>query len=338
MTGPTTRLARPDEDDVVRGVLAAAFPDNPKARADVLRWQYRQCPYGEARTWVVEDEGEVIAVYTGVPVAVVVEGRPATAALGIDAAVLPAHQGRRLFTPLSRALYDDLGAQGWVYVLAYPSLASRRGIARAGWVEVARLRINVLPVDDAWVQERFRVPALASAALRGTAFRTARRGGSEVDGPPAGLDALWERTRPANGLVRDEAWFRWRYAAAPDPSAYRWFEVREQGRLAAVAVTTQKQAFGGTFTYVLEHTADSVRSARALTAALARGAQGTAGLAMLARGGSRADRLARAGGFRRLPRRLEPHPQWFGAVPTTPSSPDPAGLAWTVAWGDLDHL
>ena len=42
--------------------------------------------------------------------------------------------------------------------------------------------------------------------------------------------------------------------------------------------------------------------------------------------------------WRRLPRRLEPIPQYFGAVPNVPSAPDPSALPWTVSWGDLDHL
>lgn len=336
---PVARCAGGDDAGEVRRVLAEAFPDNPKARADVMDWQYWRNPYGPPRTWLLEEDGAVIAVYTGIPVRIAVQGRPTTAALGIDAAVAPAHQGRRLFTPLSAALYEDLGRQGWVYTMAYPSLASRNGIARAGWVEVARLRVNVLPTDDGWLAERFHLPRPAAATLRKTAFRTgAGREGSQVDGPPAGIDELWADVAAPNGIVRDRTWWDWRYAGNPDPAAYRFLEVRRAGRLVGAAVVTVKAAFGGTFGYVLEFLAQDRAAARSLAAVLVRTCDDVHGLAMITRAGSDPDRRARAAGFRRLPQRLEPHPQWFGAVPNVAGAPRPDTLDWTVAWGDLDHL
>lgn len=339
MSEPVARLAAPDEYDRVRHVLREAFPDNPKARPEVMEWQYLQNPYGPPRTWVLEEAGEIIAVYTAIPVRIHLEGRTTTAALGIDAAVLPEHQGRRLFTPLSRALYADVAEQGWTYTLAYPSLASRNGIARAGWVEAARLRVNVLPLDDDWVRTRFGVPAPAAALLRKTAFHVGRgHTGQEVSGPSPQLDQLWGRLSTSNGIVRDGTWWQWRYRDNPDPDAYRYHDVHRDGELVASAVTATRQAFGGEFVYVLEYVAVSAADARALTRTLQASAEGAHGLAMITYGGSRLDRLSRWSGFRRLPRRLEPHPQWFGGVAAGSGAPSPDTLDWSVSWGDLDHL
>lgn len=351
MSDPLLRVAGRDEDGAIRRVLADAFPDNPKSRAEMTAWQYWDNPFGRSRTWVYEDDGEVVAVYTGVPVPVMLGGRPGLAALGIDAAVATSHQGRRLFTPLSRALYEDLGRHGMTYTLAYPSTASYKGITRAGWRELSRLRVNVLALSDQWVAERFGVPAVLSAAGRKVVFRISKGPrGERCDHIPSGIDELWRdysSRSGESGVIRDSAWWAWRYGANPD-MPYHYYEARRHGGLTGAAVTRVVDAFGGRFAYVLELLAADAWAARALVSAVAAGegtaGEGTAGqrgvdgVALIALAGSVMDGLSRAAGFRRLPRRLEPHPQYFGAVPNAESSPDPATLAWAVAWGDLDHL
>ncbi len=341
MVEPVLRVAGRDEDAAIRSVLAEAFPDNPKARAEMTAWQYWDNPFGESRTWVYEDNGRVVAVYTGVPVPVLLGGHRAMAALGIDAAVAPSHQGRRLFSPLSRALYGDLGRHGMTYTLAYPSTASYKGITRAGWRELAQLRVNVLAMSDSWVAERFGVPVVASRLARSLAFQIGKgHDGQRCGGVPEGLDGLWEsRSSPAgeSGVIRDSAWWRWRYLANPD-NCYHFYQTRERGELTGAAVTKTVDSFGGRFAYVLEFLASGVDAARGLTRSITSGESEADGVAIIALAGSSMDRQALSAGFRRLPRRLEPHPQYFGAVPNSDSAPDPTGLAWSVAWGDLDHL
>lgn len=341
MSEPVLRLAGRGEDEAIRSVLGEAFPDNPKARPEMTAWQYWDNPFGESRTWVYEDEGRVVAVYTGVPVPVMLGGRRGCAALGIDAAVAPSHQGRRLFTPLSRALYDDLGRHGMTYTLAYPSTASYKGITRAGWREIAQLRVNVLPLSDEWVAKRFHVPVLASRLGRAAAFRLGRGdAGERCLDVPHGLDELWgsrSSLTGESGVIRDAAWWRWRYLANPG-RCYHYYQTRKGGDLTGAAVTRTVEAFGGRFAYLLELLASDVDASRSLVSAIAAGEPDVDGAAIIALAGSSMDRLALAGGFRRLPRRLEPHPQYFGAVPNSDSAPDPTALTWSVAWGDLDHL
>lgn len=339
---PVLRRAGRDEDEAVRAVLAQAFADNPKVRVEMTAWQYWDNPFGEPRTWVYEENGALVAVYTGIPAPIRAQGRPSLAALGIDAAVAPSHQGRRLFTPLSRALYEDLGRDGMLYTLAYPSTASHKGITRAGWIQVAQLRVNVAPLDDAWLAQRFHLPRPVAGLARRAALppRPGRGGGAQVAEVPAGIDDLWrDEVAPTvpNGIVRDGAWWRWRYAANPD-RPYRYYEVRRAGRLRGAAVTTVREAFGGRFAYVLEFLTADPSAARDLAGAIADGEQDTDGAAMITLAGSTMDRLSRRAGFRRLPRRLEPRPQYFGAVPNVEEAPDPSALSWSVAWGDLDHL
>lgn len=352
MSGPTLRRAAPDgtEDDAIRACIATAFPDNPKARADVLAWQYRDNPFGATPSWVwAEDDGTVVAHYSAYPVPVVLDGEPATACIGVDAAVAPTHQGQRLFGPLARALYDDCGTQGMPVTMCYPSNPiAVKGITSAGWLEVARLRTLVLALDDAWIGRRFHLPAprLTGGAIRTAVFgRRASPGeAEETSAPPAGLDELWAATGGAsgnapvpNGIRRDAAWWDWRYNTPMGP--YRFVELRSQ-TLSAAAVVTERADFGGRFAYLLELTALDGAAARSVVAraALMAAENGCAGLATVAVEGSPLFRLAKAAGLRVLPQRLEPKGLWFGFVDNAGGRTSLSSAPWSIAWGDLDHL
>ncbi|MGH9067773.1 MAG: hypothetical protein ACRD0J_09835, partial [Acidimicrobiales bacterium] len=162
----------------------------------------------------------------------------------------------------------------------------------------------------------------------------------EVPGPPDGLDQLWREVGAgvAYGVARHGSWWRWRYEARPG-RAYRYFQARRAGRLAGAAVTTVREAFGARFAYVLELLAANREAARTLTGALAGAAveDGAVGAALVALPGSGLHELAGEAGFRLLPAVLEPKALWFGVVPTG-ATRDPGSLAWSLAWGDLDHI
>ncbi|MGH8921993.1 MAG: GNAT family N-acetyltransferase, partial [Actinomycetes bacterium] len=315
--GPVLRTAGCDEDAAIRRVLAEAFSDNPKARAEMTRWQYWENPFGESVTWVQEDAGEVVAVYTGIPVPVVLGQRRDLAALAIDVGVAPSHQGRRLYTPLARALYEDLGRHGMTYTLAYPSTASVRGMARAGWKQISQLRVNVLPLSDDWLAKRFHAPVPVARLCRQSVFHVpGSAAGQRVREVPEGIDQLWKQHSARfseSGVIRDAAWWRWRYGGNPD-RPYRYYETGPVGAPSGAAVTRTVEAFGGRFAYVLELLATEAASTRALVRAIVEdhtgddgaGAVGTPGdgtpgdgagadgVALITLAGSAMDRMSRA--------------------------------------------
>lgn len=339
------RRAGRDEDAALRALNAAAFDHNPKARAEITAWQWWDNPFGAPLVWVWADEGVPVAQYIGYCVPGVLRGRPQTFTIGVDAAVAPTHQGRRLFTPLSEALYADAVAQD-LPLMAYPNEQSFRGIARAGWAEVARLRVHVQPIDDGWLARRFHGPRFVAAAVRRVGFRRKRSAAglvaAAVTGAPGDVDELWASVAPsvANGIVRDAAWWRWRYEGHPD-RPYAFLEVRRGtgGRLVAAVAARIRDDLGGRMLCLLELLAVDADAARAAVNAVVEGALGPAdGAALTAVAGSRLDALAADCGFRRLPPRLEPMPIRFGLVPHPGLVPDPLALQWSTSWGDLDHI
>ena len=342
MSEPVLREARPEDEDGITACLVESFPDNPKARADIRRWQYHN-PFGELCAWVYDDGGRIVGHYANYPVPCLLDGEVAVAGVAVDAAVSPDYQGRRMMKPLNQALYAASADKGMRVSLAYPSNPiAVKGIRSAGWLEVARLRTLVLAVDDGWLAQRFKVPRPIASAVRRIGFGSGRGPrGDEVDAPPDGLDALWAHTVRAadvrNGIIRDAAWWDWRYARSP-MSTYRYFESRRGGTLAAAAAVVEREDFGGRFAYLLELQAVDGAAAREVVRAVTASLDGVSGLATVAMPDSRLLRLASSAGLRTLPQRLEPKGLWFGYVDNDGTTSHLTAAPWHIGWGDLDHL
>ena len=330
------RPAVPADDPSIAACIAAAFPDNPKGLLDVLRWQYRENPFGATPGWVWEDEGRIVGHYSAYPMPYLLDGRPTTGANAVDAAVAPSHRGQGLLAPMAAALDASCAEAGMPIAVCYATNPiARRGVAKAGVQWMSRLRVAVLAVDDRWFAHRLHVPRPVAAAIRRVGFDLGRGpAAEETAGVPAGIDALWATARRVgaieNGVDRGDAWWRWRYVAAPGGGC-RYFTY--QGRAAAVAA--EREQAGGRFGLVLELIADDAQSARSVLRGIAGAMPHLAGLATVGVGGGPLLRLARAAGFRTLPVRLEPRGAWYGIADT---GGDPHGRAWHIGGGDLDHL
>jgi hypothetical protein len=343
MSEPVLREATADDDVAIAGCIGEAFPDNPKARVDVLRWQYRDNPFGPSPSWVWDDDGRIVGHYTAYPMPYLTDGVPGRAGNAVDAAIAPSHQGRRLFTPLAEALYRGCAANGLPIAICYASNeVAMRGVAKAGVHWMPRLRTVVLAANDAWLGRRFHVPATVAGIARRAAFGLGRGpAADEVDRVPDGIDALWQHTVRAgpvrNGVDRGEQWWRWRYEQSP-LGPYRYFALRRGGRLTAAAVVTVRDDFGGRFAYLLEYMAEDGDAGKALLRTITSAIDGISGVASIAVDRGPLHRLAKDAGMRTLPARLEPKGAWYGFVDTVGSHAHLVHSSWHIGWGDLDHL
>ena len=339
---PVLREARPEDEAGIDTCLAESFPDNPKARQEIRHWQYHN-PFGRLCAWVYEDAGRIVGHYANYPVPCLLDGVASTAGVAVDAAVSPDYQGRRMMRPLNEALYADSVDKGMRVSLAYPSNPiAVKGIRSAGWLEVSRLRTLVLAVDDTWLAARFHVPRPIASVVRTIGFRTGHgAAGDEVDMPPEGLDDLWGSTvrdgQIRNGIIRDAAWWRWRYADSP-MSTYRYFEARRANELVGAAAVVVREDFGGRFAYLLELEAVDREAARRVVRAVVGNVRDISGVATVAVGGGPLHRVATSAGLRTLPRRLEPKGLWFGFVDNDGTTGHLTDQPWAIQWGDLDHL
>jgi len=322
----------------MRAVIAASFPGNPKARAEITAWQYWDNPFGPTQAFVWEDGGLVVASFASFAMPAVLDGREATIGNGVDLAVDPAYQGRQLSAALADAVYAAAGSQGMAATVSFiNNPLAMKATGRAGWREIAQLGIWVLAVDDRFLASRLHVPTPAAGLVRRAVWRPGR--GPEADnstGVPAGIDTLWARSGAVTtGVAHTQAWWDWRFGRHPD-RPYTYLSVEAGGQLRAVAVAAVREAFGGRFVYVLDLVADTPADARAIARAAAAMAtrEQAVGVALLALPGSRLAARAAEAGFRRVPTRRDPKPTSFGAAFHT----GPRPLRWSVSWCDLDNV
>lgn len=343
--GPGLRLrpAGPDDTDALVGLLRAVFPDNPKADPAILRWQFWDDPFGRAASWVVEDADQLVCHFAVLPVPALVDGRRTTAAKPADAATLPSHRGQGLMGETAKAVFAECRDRDIPVTICLPNFRARGALDKIGMREVAPVRAYVAALDDAWLRSRFPLPQPVASLLRRAVFRMPEPtdGVTRVASTPDGLDALWAVTarHTPNGIVHDEAWWRWRYEERPG-GAYRFHELRRDGRLVAAVASVVREAYGGPFLHLLDVQSVDLDAARAVVGGAVADARadGAVGVATIGLPGTRAVALVRAAGLRPLPRRLEPNEQVLGLFHNDPDVGDLTDRAWSVSWTDLDHL
>lgn len=341
------REGEPEDTERICALLGAVFPDNPKARPEVYRWQYWENPFGAPSVWVWEDAGEIVGHGGLFPVPGLLDGRRVLLGHAADAATAASHRGHGLYARLNRLRYDAAADRAMAVTMALPNPDAWPGSAGVGLIQVGRVGAWVRPLDDAWLAKRLRIPVLVSAALRRAMFPSwpGEPGGEIVEELPEGLDDLWERNRHWSpcGISRNGAWWRWRYAAHPD-APYTYAVLRRSGRLAAVAATRVVRGecggrgFDKGLLYVMDLLADDEEAAAGVLRAAVGGAEDAAGVVVLALPGTRLAHFASAAGLRRLPRPLEPRPMLLGVIAGTERNGDLALRPWTISWGDHDHV
>ena len=340
--GVRFRTATEADDLAIRSLLARSYADNVKSAAPFTRWQYWANPFGDAVAVVAVHGEQVVAHWAAVGVPLRMAGARVPGAKGVDIATDPDWRGRGLFSEVGARLMRACREAGIRAVLSHPNPGSARGVARAGGAPVGRVAAYVHPLDDAWVASRFHVPIVMARSLRARLFRVAKGDPAQVvPAVPADIDGLWLRAgEPVrNGVIRDDAWWQWRYVQRP-ARPYTFVTVRRSGRLTGAAALTVADRFGGRFGLVLEYLAIDREAAAGLTTGLAEAAadRGAVGLAQVAIPSSSAGRLAAAAGFVRLPRLLEPRPLRFLVTDPGGDSGALTRQPWSMHWGDLDHL
>ena len=134
-------------------LLRAVFPNSSHFTEDVLRWQYRDNPSGEAvgfNAWLGD---ELAAHYVTIPLVSMVNGKEERGLLSLNTATHPAHQGKGLFTQLANATYARGAEQGFGFVIGVANANSTHGFTKKlGFQLVSPLRamigIGALPIVD----------------------------------------------------------------------------------------------------------------------------------------------------------------------------------------------
>ena len=112
-----------------------------------LSWKHLENPFGASPMWLALDGDRVVGFRAFLRWEFVIDGRAVRAVRAVDTATHPDYQGRGIFTRLTLAALDELGADRIELVFNTPNEKSRPGYLKMGWEEVGRLRVAAMPTS-----------------------------------------------------------------------------------------------------------------------------------------------------------------------------------------------
>ncbi|TVP51232.1 MAG: GNAT family N-acetyltransferase [Gemmatimonadales bacterium] len=215
------------------------------------RWRFEQNPVqvetGHRQVYATlgideTQETPVIAQYAVTPTFLNFAGMRLLGCQSGDTAVDPEYRGYGLFLTTALANYEMLEANEFKLVYGFPNLNSFPGfIRRLNWHRVFRLheyslklRVGRVPLG----------PLVRARRARGAMSLSRRFKGRDLafaveDSVPEDFDSLWKEVSRYEVLSvwKDRAYLEWRYADNRSTN-YRFYSLREDGKLLALAVAT----------------------------------------------------------------------------------------------------
>ncbi len=195
-------------------------------------WIWKLGARGPAvNVWIAEEGRRPIFQYAGIPVPFRQFGRDCWAMIDVDTMTDPDFRRQGLLTQGAAKAYADWREAGIAFTVGLPNEQWGSRAAALGWSRVGMLRWWVR-----WLDPIRMIAAKARVPWPKTPRRPAdaRVGGFDVAPmiDPEPLEDLW-RLIEEEGIVRDGAWFRWRYLEGVP----KWnvIGVWESGRLLGAA-------------------------------------------------------------------------------------------------------
>lgn len=191
-------------------------PDDAYAR--FFAWKHHESPFGRSPAWVAADpaaDGRIVGFRTFSRWEFDRGGDTVTAVRAVDTATHPDHQGRGIFSLLTRQALDELAAEHVGFVFNTPNDRSRPGYLKMGWQLVERLPVAATP------RSPLSLARLARARTPADKWSAPTEAGApvvDVLDDAAAVDALLAAARPADGRLRTRrtpAFLAWRYGFPP---------------------------------------------------------------------------------------------------------------------------
>ena len=139
----TIEPVRTDDANIaaMTGLLRQVFPNALHFTEEVVRWQYRDNPDGEAVGFNAWSGTDLAAHYVTIPLVARLNGKEERGLLSLNTATHPGHQGKGLFTKLANATYEAAAQQGFGFVIGVANANSTHGFTKKlGFQLVSPLR------------------------------------------------------------------------------------------------------------------------------------------------------------------------------------------------------
>jgi GNAT superfamily N-acetyltransferase len=223
MTPATSVVIRPFADtdqSAVLDLLRTSLGGGPTGERDpaFFDWKHRHSPFGPSFMLVAESQGSVVGLRAFMRWRFETGSRAFSAVRAVDTATHPDHQGRGIFSRLTREALDVLRSDV-DFVFNTPNGNSLPGYLKMGWRQVGRIPISIRVRRPVRFVRRAReaTTAIANAPDRPMPSVIAMRA-DVIRERAADVGKLLESARDTSGRLstpRDTAYFEWRYADAP---------------------------------------------------------------------------------------------------------------------------
>ena len=244
------REYRDDDEEEVLALLARALGPGPAGArtSEFWRWKHVTNPFGRSFVLVARIDGAIVGVRPFMRWGFHAGGKTYTSVRAVDTATDPDHQGKGIFSKLTRAALDALREE-IDFVFNTPNDKSGPGYLKLGWSEVGNVPIRV----------RVKNPLRFAKGLRSighsdgrepVATTTEATSAADILSDAAAVErAIARSTEPEGRFAtpRSAPYLRWRYAQAsffdyraiqlPQDRGFAIFRVRSRGSLREAVVT-----------------------------------------------------------------------------------------------------
>ena len=223
-----------DQSEVLE-LLDASLGGGPVGSrpAEFFRWKHMQNPFGPSYMLVAQSSGRIVGLRAFMRWRFTAGDTTLRAVRAVDTATHPDHQGKGIFSQLTRRALEDLRLDTDL-VFNTPNEKSLPGYLKMGWQIVDRVPIYVhvrRPVRFARHAVAWKREIPASATLKSIAGIDANQVLADI----AVDDLLRSRVRPEGlSTPRDIRYLRWRYGDAPLLD-YRAIVEHSEGSLDGIA-------------------------------------------------------------------------------------------------------
>jgi GNAT superfamily N-acetyltransferase len=236
VSGLTLRPYRDVDEAGVLELLTEALGGGPTGERspDFFRWKHLQNPFGRSYMIVAEAGDRIVGFRSFMQWRFRAGNVSMLGVRAVDTATHPRHQGRGIFSRLTRAALADLEREADL-VFNTPNRSSLPGYMKMGWRTVGRVPISVRMKRPGRVMTRFvRRKAATVGSRPPIEAETAAEAVLDPDLPRLLADAADARDDRIT-TPRDLEYLRWRYAAA-HLLDYRAVRAHDGGELAGIAL------------------------------------------------------------------------------------------------------
>jgi GNAT superfamily N-acetyltransferase len=231
------RPYREEDEPAVLELLQRALGPGPTGdrSAAFFRWKHAANPFGRSFLLVCESEGHVIGLRAFMRWRLTTGPHVLRAVIAVDTATDPDHQGKGVFSRLTRAALEELRSEADL-VFNTPNDKSLPGYLKMGWGLVGKMPVFIRIRRPArFVRNLRRRPASIAASHAPVArAQPARTLLSDTER----IAALVRDSAAGDGrlsTVKDARFLMWRYGMVPDLD-YRAVAAHAGRRLAGLAI------------------------------------------------------------------------------------------------------